>query len=67
MDVKPELLEMTADIVSAYVSNNMVPAEAVPALISQVHAALTGITVAPVEEEPAEDIFAEIVEEANAN
>ena len=52
MEDKPELLEMTADIVSAYVSNNMVPAEAVPGLISQVHAALTGITVAPVEEEP---------------
>ena len=52
MEEKPELLEMTADIVSAYVSNNMVPAEAVPGLIAQVHAALTGITVDPVEEEP---------------
>ena len=52
MEEKPELLEMTADIVSAYVSNNMVPAEAVPSLIAQVHAALTGITVDPVEEEP---------------
>ena len=52
MEDKPELLEMTADIVSAYVSNNMVPAEAVPGLIAQVHAALTGITVDPVEEEP---------------
>ncbi|WP_297801077.1 MucR family transcriptional regulator [uncultured Brevundimonas sp.] len=52
MEEKPELLEMTADIVSAYVSNNMVPAEAVPGLIAQVHAALTGITVEPVEEEP---------------
>ncbi len=52
MEDKPELLEMTADIVSAYVSNNMVPAEAVPGLIAQVHAALTGITVAPIEEEP---------------
>ncbi|OYW91339.1 MAG: MucR family transcriptional regulator, partial [Caulobacterales bacterium 32-67-6] len=28
MDEKPELLEMTADIVSAYVGNNTVTAEA---------------------------------------
>src|SRR5215216_7173631 len=33
-------LELTADIVSAYVSNNSVPAGDMPALISQVHQAL---------------------------
>ena len=31
---------LTADIVSAYVSNNSVPATEIPALINQVHAAL---------------------------
>ncbi|MET4682818.1 MucR family transcriptional regulator [Brevundimonas faecalis] len=52
MDEKPELLEMTADIVSAYVSNNTVAAETVPNLIAQIHAALSGVTAAPVEAEP---------------
>ena len=36
-------IELTASIVSAYVSNNSVPASDLPALISQVHAALTRI------------------------
>jgi predicted transcriptional regulator len=36
-------LELTASIVSAYVSNNSVSASDLPALISQVHAALTRI------------------------
>ena len=35
MDEKSELLEMTADIVSAYVSNNNVDAEALPGLSSR--------------------------------
>ncbi len=35
-----EFIELTADIVSAYVSNNSVPASDLPALISDVHAAL---------------------------
>jgi len=52
MEEKPELLEMTADIVSAYVSNNSVAADAVPALIAQIHAALSGVSIAPVEPEP---------------
>jgi predicted transcriptional regulator len=34
-------VELTADIVSAYVSNNTVTTGDIPALISQVHAALT--------------------------
>src|SRR4030095_10292025 len=36
-------IELTASIVSAYVSNNSVPASDLPALISQVHAALTRV------------------------
>jgi predicted transcriptional regulator len=36
-------IELTADIVSAYVSNNTVPATEIPALISQVHAALSRV------------------------
>ena len=52
MEEKPELLEMTADIVSAYVSNNTVSADAVPGLIAQIHAALSGVSSAPVEVEP---------------
>jgi MucR family transcriptional regulator, transcriptional regulator of exopolysaccharide biosynthesis len=36
-------IELTASIVSAYVSNNSVPASDLPALISQVHSALTRV------------------------
>jgi|SRR6266536_2588800 predicted transcriptional regulator len=36
-------IELTASIVSAYVSNNSVPASDLPALIGQVHAALTRV------------------------
>ncbi|MBN8956093.1 MAG: MucR family transcriptional regulator [Rhizobiales bacterium] len=36
-------IELTADIVSAYVSHNAVTPNDIPALISQVHAALTRI------------------------
>jgi predicted transcriptional regulator len=46
-------IQLTAQIVSAYVSNNSVPAADIPALINQVHAALTrvqsGQTDAPAE------------------
>jgi predicted transcriptional regulator len=38
---------LTANIVSAYVSNNTVAASDVPALINQVHAALMRVTSAP--------------------
>jgi predicted transcriptional regulator len=37
-------IELTAEIVSAYVSNNTVPAADIPALISQVHAALSRVS-----------------------
>jgi predicted transcriptional regulator len=36
-------IELTASIVSAYVSNNSVPASDLPALIDQVHAALARV------------------------
>ena len=46
-------IELAADIVSAYVSNNSVPASDLPALINEVHSALvrvmSGTVVAPVE------------------
>lgn len=37
-------IELTASIVSAYVSNNTVAAADIPALINQVHAALSGVS-----------------------
>ncbi|MDP2119298.1 MAG: MucR family transcriptional regulator [Hoeflea sp.] len=43
------LIELTAEIVAAYVSNNSVAANDLPSVISQVHAALGGATM-PLEE-----------------
>src|SRR6202166_1160009 len=37
-------IELTAQIVSAYVSNNTVPAGEIPSLINQVHAALARVS-----------------------
>src|SRR5580700_3157894 len=37
-------IELTANIVSAYVSNNSVPSADIPALISQVHSALKRVS-----------------------
>lgn len=48
-------IELTAEIVSAYVSNNTVPAGEIPALINQVHSALTRVSGAP-GEAPAEPL-----------
>ena len=42
-------IELAADIVSAYVSNNSVAAHELPGLIHQVHGALTGISSGKVE------------------
>jgi predicted transcriptional regulator len=50
-----ELLRLGADIVSAYVSRNAVPADAVPDIIRSVHSALEGLgraAPAPPEERP---------------
>jgi predicted transcriptional regulator len=40
-------IELTAEIVSAYVSNNTVPAAEIPGLINQVHAALARVSGTP--------------------
>jgi predicted transcriptional regulator len=37
-------IELTAEIVSAYVSNNTVPAGELPGLINQIHSALTRVS-----------------------
>ncbi|BAU91179.1 MucR family transcriptional regulator [Methylorubrum populi] len=46
--------ELAAEIVMAYVSNNVLPAKDLPTLIGEVHAALAGLggTVAPAAAEP---------------
>jgi predicted transcriptional regulator len=44
MDDQAELIEMTAEIVSAYVSSNSIPAADLTALIQSVHKALAGAT-----------------------
>lgn len=43
------LIELTADVVSAYVSNNPVPTAELPGLIARVHSAFQSQTTAPVE------------------
>jgi predicted transcriptional regulator len=43
------LIDLAADIVSAYVSNNTVPAADLPALIASVHRALNNTAGVPVE------------------
>jgi predicted transcriptional regulator len=47
MEEKADTIEMTADIVSAYVGNNAVSASELPALIQAVHQALASVTAAP--------------------
>ncbi|QKC86789.1 MucR family transcriptional regulator [Mesorhizobium sp. NZP2077] len=46
------LIELTADVVSAYVSNNPVPVGELPALIGQVHAALKGAVAGSAPDKP---------------
>src|SRR5215207_1380827 len=45
-------IELTAEIVSAYVSNNPVPAADMPGLINQVHSALTRVSAGQVDVQP---------------
>jgi predicted transcriptional regulator len=47
-----DLIDLAADIVSAYVSNNTVPAADLPALIADVHRALSNTTMGLSEPEP---------------
>ena len=42
-----ELAELTADVVAAYVSNNPLPAAALPDLITSIHLSLSGLTQPP--------------------
>ena len=44
-DSSGDFIELTAEIVSAYVSNNTVAAGDIPGLINQVHAALSRVSV----------------------
>src|SRR4051794_6078562 len=46
----PNYIELAADIVSAYVSNNSVPAADLPVLLNSVHAALARTAQGTVEE-----------------
>lgn len=52
-DRSAELIELTADIVAAFVSKNSVPVAGLPELIASVHSSLTGLasgsTAAPAE------------------
>jgi predicted transcriptional regulator len=44
VSISQSYIELAADIVSAYVSNNSVPASELPALISDVHSALARVS-----------------------
>src|SRR4051812_45490963 len=50
----PNTVELAADIVSAFVSNNSVPMAELPALIGSIHSALTSVSTGAAEE-PAEE------------
>src|SRR5918994_1598552 len=50
----PNYIELAADIVSAYVSNNSVPAADLPVLLNSVYAALTNTALGQQEEPKAE-------------
>ncbi|MGF9764625.1 MucR family transcriptional regulator [Microvirga sp. 0TCS3.31] len=50
----PNYIELSADIISAYVSNNSVPAADLPSLLASVYAALTKTTQGQQEEPKAE-------------
>ncbi|HEV2898639.1 MAG TPA: MucR family transcriptional regulator [Pseudaminobacter sp.] len=39
-----DTIELTADVISAYVSNNPVPVSELPTLIAQIHQSLTGLS-----------------------
>ncbi|MCG6121120.1 MAG: MucR family transcriptional regulator [Microvirga sp.] len=52
-DNRAHFIELTADIVSAYVSNNSLPTAELPALIRDIHAALEGVAT-KAEEAPLE-------------
>ncbi|MEC9345131.1 MAG: MucR family transcriptional regulator [Pseudomonadota bacterium] len=47
-----DLLQMTADVAAAYVSNNVVPSDELPDLINRIHAALASAGNSEPEPEP---------------
>ncbi|MDB5647636.1 MucR family transcriptional regulator [Methylobacterium sp.] len=51
-EILPDFIELAADIVSAFVSNNSVPIADLPALISSVHATLGKLNQSAVDEKP---------------
>jgi predicted transcriptional regulator len=64
VDMRETFITLTADIVAAHVSNNSVAVSDIPALIHNVHGALTslegGPVVTPTKQEPAVSIRASI-------
>jgi len=50
--LQPDFIELTSDIVAAYVANNSVPVAELPALLSSVHAAVSGLSGASASPEP---------------
>jgi predicted transcriptional regulator len=54
MSLGNDMLELTTEIVAAYVSNNIVPAGDLPGLINEVHKALNGVQAASEEPEKPE-------------
>ncbi|WP_377848644.1 MucR family transcriptional regulator [Bosea sp. UC22_33] len=53
-EANAEIIDLVAHIVSAYVSNNSVPAADLPALIATTHSAIAGLGNEPVGPAPAE-------------
>jgi predicted transcriptional regulator len=55
-NTKPEadLIELTTDIVAAYVSNNPLPAGELPQLIADIHAAIAGVAAGAVPQQAEE-------------
>ncbi|WP_246695487.1 MucR family transcriptional regulator [Methylobacterium sp. P1-11] len=49
---QPDLIELSADIISAYVANNSVPVAELPGLLSGIHAALAGLGGSSASAEP---------------
>ena len=54
--IPPNFIELSADIVSAYVSNNSVAASDLPSLLHEVHGALQRIGTGATHEVPAEPL-----------
>ena len=54
-DAQAMLIQMTSDVVAAYVSNNPVQANDLPTVISKVHATMRDLSMSPAEE-PAKDV-----------